>query len=187
MAPKGRSWRRPATRVILCLGYPFLLFSHASEVTAIQAPEIGSVEHGEALFAGKIQFRNGGPPCAACHTSVSLPFPGGGSLGPDLTGISAKLGPLGIDPTLQTLFFPAMIPIYDPHPLEPDERDDLKAFFREEGSRPLSRPPTPVILVLALAGLAILLILTHLFGRRRLRGVRKRLLERAAGAGGAHS
>ena len=106
-------------------------------------------------------------------------------MGPDLTRISAKLGPLGIDPTMQTLFFPAMTPIYDTHPLTSDESADLKAFFREAGSRPISRGATPLILVPVLAGLLILLGLTQLFGRRRLRGVRKRLLERATGAGGA--
>ncbi len=187
MTPKGRSWRMPTTVAILLLGSPLLLWCRAGEMQATPAPEVDLAERGQKLFAGKTRFRNGGPPCAVCHTSASLPFPGGGSLGPDLTGISAKLGPLGIDPTLQTLFFPAMISIYDPHPLEPDERDDLKAFFRAEGARQPSREGTPVLLALALVGLSILLILTHLFGRRRLRGVRKRLLERAAGAGGPDS
>ncbi len=169
---------------VLILGFPYLLQSQVPAAKAGRLQEVGPAERGERLFDGQIPFRNGGPPCAACHSVAGLPFPGGGSLGPDLTGISIKLGPLGIDPTLLTLFFPAMTPIYETHTLALNERDDLKAFFSAVAVRPVNSGTTSVILGLAFAGLLILLGLTQFFGRRRLRGVRKRLLKRAAGAGG---
>ncbi len=148
--------------------------------------ERGSAARGEELFIGRVPFRNGGPPCASCHSVAGLPFPGGGSLGPDLTKVSAKLGPLGVDPALHTLYFPAMTPIYDSHRLTSEERGDLKAFFQQAGSRESSGAGTQVILLLALGGLVVFLVLTGFFGRGRLRGVRRRLLERAAGPGGMH-
>ena len=47
------------------------------------SPEL--IRAGESLFQGTTRFANGGPACAACHTVGSLPFPGGGTMGPDLT------------------------------------------------------------------------------------------------------
>ncbi len=186
MAPQGNSWRLLAAVAILLLEIPDLSLSQIPENQAGQSLELGSAERGEELFAGRIGLRNGGPPCAACHRAAGLPFPGGGRLGPDLTKISAKLGPLGIDPTLRTLYFPAMTPIYDPHPLTLAERADLRAFFHDEESSPATRSTTPVILLLALGGLVILVALTGIFGRGRMKSVRKRLIERAAGKGGSH-
>ncbi len=40
---------------------------------------------GEALFVGAIRLTNGGPPCRICHSVAGIPFPNGGTLGPDLT------------------------------------------------------------------------------------------------------
>ncbi len=136
----------------------------------------GSESMGRSLFAGTLKLRNGGPPCRSCHSIAGIPFPNGGTLGPDLTMIIAKLGPQGIGPTLQTLYFPTMTPIFDEHPLTLQEQSDLKAFFRQAGSE---RPPqqiTPLIVALATAGFVLLLILTRAIWPHRLHGVRKNLL-----------
>lgn len=143
----------------------------------------GSAERGESLFAGRIRFRNGGPPCFACHAVSGLPFPGGGTLGPNLTRTYSKLGPEGLSTALHTLFFPAMAPLYDRHMLTPEERSDLFAFFKQADSRQSSGDHTIVAAAIALGGFAILLFLTWAFLRDRLRSVRRTLVETALSRG----
>ncbi len=185
-APRAILRRIPIGVSILLLLLPGALFCQVSDQVS-QLVEPGSPSRGEDLFMGRVRFRNGGPPCSACHNVSGLPFPSGGSLGPDLTKIYSKLGPLGIAPALQTLFFSAMTPIYDPHPLTPEERVNLRAFFREANSRGRSSVATPLILLIALGGFVVLIALTHFLWRNRLRSVRKRLVRRAMSSGGARS
>ncbi|HJT71746.1 MAG TPA: hypothetical protein VJ731_16215, partial [Terriglobales bacterium] len=133
---------------------------------------------GKALFTGRVPLRHGGPACVACHQVADLPFPRGGTLGPDLTHTYSKLGPQGLDAALQTLFFPAMTPLYEAHQLTPQERGDLKAFFKsEDGKQPQDNKITIVFIGIGLAGLILWLILAAVIGRNRLRGVRRSLLE----------
>lgn len=138
-----------------------------------------SSERGKDLFSGRIAFRNGGPPCANCHSVAGLPFPNGGTLAPDLTREYAKLGPEGMDVALQTLFFPAMTGIYDAHSLTLEERNNLNVFFEQASTKPSPRGITPVIVLFPIGGFVILLGITSAVWRNRLRGVRKRLVESA--------
>lgn len=146
-----------------------------------------SIQKGEELFAGRVPLRNGGPPCVTCHSVAGLPFPNGGTLAPDLTREYAKLGPEGIDTALQTLFFPAMTPIYDTHALTGEERSDLGAFLEQAGTKPPPRGITPIIVLIPIGGCVILLGLTSAIWRNRLQGVRRKLIDSAAVRGGAHS
>src|SRR5579859_6684231 len=111
-----------------------------------------AVQRGEELFAGQHPFQNGGPPCASCHSVAGLSFPNGGTLAPDLTREYSKLGPQGIDIALETLFFPAMTPIYDTHSLTKVERGDLGAFLEQAS---MNHPPhgiTPIIVLIPMGG-----------------------------------
>lgn len=145
-----------------------------------------SSEAGKALFIGAARFANGGPACASCHSAAALGFPGGGSMGPDLTGVYSKLGPNGLNSALETLYFPAMTPIYMYRPLTQDERSNLAAFFQSL-SRQQAEAPTPAIGGIALAGLVILIAATAFAGRHRLKPVRQRLVERARLQTGRHA
>jgi ubiquinol-cytochrome c reductase cytochrome c subunit len=140
--------------------------------------------YGRALFAGQAAMRNGGPPCASCHAISSLGFPNGGAMGPDLSGIYQTLGPDGTDAALQTLFFPTMMPVYDKRPLTPPEQQALKAFLAKAGNTPVGQRDTLVLAGLAVAGFIVLLAITWLAWRGRLRGVRAPLVAgiRAGGA-----
>lgn len=173
---------------ILLLGCSDALLCQAqpTEPTGVP-PQDEAASRGESLFSGTARLQNGGPACASCHNIAGLPFPYGGSLGPDLTRIYSKLGPLGIDPTLRTLYFPAMTSIYASHPLTDDERADLKAFLQEAESGQPSTSATPVIALVALTGFVALLALTCYLWRDRLTGVRRRLLQRATRAGVART
>ncbi len=145
-----------------------------------QANERGSVPAGKALFTGAQRFTNGGPACAACHSMAGLGFPNGGSLGPDLTRTYAKLGPLGLDAAMQTLYFPAMAPIFNGRPLTLQEQQDLKAFFIEAQSGTPPKDSTSVLVGLAFAGCLALLLMTWGAGRNRPGPVRQSLLNRSA-------
>jgi mono/diheme cytochrome c family protein len=143
----------------------------------------GSAVRGEGLFTGRIAFKNGGPPCSSCHNVSGLPFPSGGTLGPSLTREYSKLGPEGMDTALHTLFFPAMAPLYDPHPLTVAEQADLKAFFEEADSRPPAKDRTIAAVLIALGGFGILVLITWALWRDRLRSVRRTLVETAMSKG----
>ncbi len=156
------------------------VFPAASDPPATQGAVLpaagGSASAGEELFIGAIPLKNGGPPCRSCHSVAGIAFPNGGTLGPDLTGSYAKLGQTGINATMQTLFFPTMTPIYDPHPLTFAEQQDLKAFLQMAGSSPPLQPFTAVIVSIATFGLLLLLILTGALWRHRLPAVREALV-----------
>jgi len=149
-------------------------------VSEPRAPEQGSASRGKELFMGKVPFRNGGPPCASCHSIAGIPFPNGGTLGPDLTQAYAKLGPQGVQPAMQTLFFNVMTPIYDQHPLTAQEQSDMIAFFQEAASGRTSHWNTHIIAAIAFIGFAILLVITGVIWQDRLKSVRRTLVEKAA-------
>ncbi len=134
---------------------------------------------GEALFTGRVELRNGGPACVSCHSIAGISFPNGGTLGPDLTNAYRKLGPEGMQPAMQTLFFKVMTPIYDQHPLTPEEQRDLIAFFRQSVSAQPPRGNTQTIAGISVAGCVILLVITGAIWQNRLKSVRRSLVERA--------
>lgn len=137
-----------------------------------QAPGSDPAAVGEKLFSGAVRFQNVGPPCAACHSIGGLGFPNGGTMGPDLTQSYTLLGEPGMDATLETLFFPTMMPIFEGRLLTPDEQRALKAFLRQAQSSAPAANITWELLLLACAGCAALLLLAAVFWRWRLQGVR---------------
>jgi mono/diheme cytochrome c family protein len=146
-----------------------------------------SAVRGKDLFSGQVRFQNGGPPCASCHSIAGLPFPGGGTLGPDLTREYDKLGPQGIQVAMKTLYFPVMDAIYGHQQLTPEEQADLLAFFQQATSQKEARGHTQVIILIALGIFVILLLLTRFLWRDRLQSVRRKMVERAMREGGSSS
>ncbi len=146
------------------------------------APPQGSAERGKQLFGGTARFQNRGPACAECHSTAGLPFPNGGTLGPDLTGDYQRFGPDAMSVILQTLYFPTMNPIFANRPLAPAEQADLMAFFQQSGAGASPRV-TGAIAGIAVLGVILLLASTGALWRRRLRYVRKPLVQAATGKG----
>lgn len=83
-------------------------------------------EIGKGLFRGTVPLRNGGLACAACHTAAGI----GGNLGPDLTGIFAKVG--GATPLMSGIEqsgYKVMAPHYRRHPVTKQEAMHLAQYF----------------------------------------------------------
>lgn len=156
--------------------------------TAVQEPApqepaapaaVGDPGQGEALFAGTVDLENGGTPCLGCHSAGKTGLLGGGTLGPDLTQVAARYG-TGLPAALASIPWPTMAPIYTRHPLTPQEQADLLAFLQAlSGQQPADREW--VVLALSLAGMAGALAVIGLVWRRRLRGVRRQMVEKARG------
>ncbi|MCC6608772.1 MAG: cytochrome c [Burkholderiales bacterium] len=140
----------------------------------------GDPEVGKELFTGAARFRNGGPPCMACHSVGGIGALGGGQLGPDLTTVVTRFGGaaataafVGGSPT------PTMNAVWQRTPLTADERANVVAFLAQAA---ISERPTQAIwrlLGLAILGLAILLVAAGWIWRRRQPdGVRLPMLAR---------
>jgi hypothetical protein len=152
-----------------------------------EAGQPGSAASGEALFIGRVPFKNGGPGCASCHSIAGVPFPNGGRLGPDLTGAYEKFGPEGTDFVLQTLFFPTMAPIFGARPLTTEEQRDLKAFLAQTRPGTSVQVTTLIIFSLAFLGYLVLTTLSWALWRRRLLAVREPLVRKSMSTGGLQS
>lgn len=142
----------------------------------------GNPARGGELFSGRIRFQNGGPACYTCHSIGGLPFPGGGTMGPDLTHVYSRLGPLGLQTAVATKYFPTMAPLYHPRPLTVAEQADMEAYLETANSDPSSPAVTPIIFAIAIAGLLLLVAITWFIWRDRLRGVRRKLVDHARSA-----
>ena len=142
-----------------------------------------SAHRGEELFTGRTRLRNRGPACISCHGIAGLPFPNGGTLGPDLTQVYKKLGPQGTQSAMQTLFFRVMTPIYSTHMLAPEEQADLMAFLKQAETKPQSRWDTQIMILSALLLGGFFVALTAFFWKDRVRSVRRALIYKATGQG----
>jgi hypothetical protein len=127
-------------------------------------------------------FAKGGAPCLACHGITGFGLAGGANYGPDLTGLFESFGDEGLVDMLKTLPFPSMEPIYATRPLTEAEQADLRAFFAQATGAPVARGG--LLFAEALSGVVLILGVVLLFGRERLRGVRRSLVNRVHSQGG---
>lgn len=139
----------------------------------------GSASRGAELFRGTVRFANGAPACGACHTVAAIPFPNGGSLGPDLTRAYSRFGPQGTKIVLNTLYFPTMAPIFREHPLNDQEQADLYAFLQSVNGKSGPAGLEIIFALIAIGGGLVLLAITALAGKGRVHSVRRAMLARA--------
>jgi mono/diheme cytochrome c family protein len=138
---------------------------------------VGDAAKGRALFMGNVHFQNGGPPCMGCHNIGSNGLLGGGALGPDLTDVSTRYSDTGLEADMANIPWPTMQSIFSKHPLIPEEQADLVAFMNASTGQRATDKELLVIAV-SLAGFIAAVVFIGIVYRRRLRGVRRPLVER---------
>jgi mono/diheme cytochrome c family protein len=139
---------------------------------------------GRALFTGAQRLKNGGPACISCHTIRGLGGLSGGRLGPDLTLAYERLqGRKGLTAWLTNPASPTMMPIFKPTPIDPNEILPLVAMLEstaKQGGQDDSTARLNFALI-GVGGLVAGLVALDSVWKRRLRGVRRALLERNRG------
>lgn len=138
------------------------------------------IDRGRRVFMGVTKLKNGGPACVSCHTAGIIAPLGGGKLGPDLTKVYERLkGRKGLSAWLLAPGTPTMKPLFAKTALEPDEINSLTAFFEYKTKQGAMSGGTGTLnfLLLGLGGAAVCLAVTDLAWRRRLRSVRRTLVE----------
>lgn len=157
-------------RLLLALIVLLLLSSHGIAAE-------GDPERGQRLFSGSTTFANGGAPCLACHNLAGMGMATGANYGPDLSSLYESYGPEGLKMVLQSLAFPSMQAIYAERPLSAGEQADLLAFLQQTAQ--LSTTPGQGELAIRVTiGVAALLLLTFLVGKRRIKPARPLLIDR---------
>ena len=140
------------------------------------------VAEGKALFLGRQRLQMDGPACISCHAVKAVGgVLGGGQLGPDLTLVYKRLnGRKGVEAWLKSPASATMKPIFAKHPIKPDEISALTAFFeqtsKETGAESAGAHRMRFIL-LGVAGAAVGLVVLGLVWKRRIRGVRRALMD----------
>lgn len=150
----------------------------APEAGGVQQPLDANPDNGRLLFTGDVKLENEGPACISCHRINDVGILGGGMVGPDLTEASGIFGEAGLASALGDIPFITMQPIFSDHPLTENERADLAAFITSQsGKVPVNKEL--LLLGLSLAGFVGAMMLGAFYWRKRLKGVRKQLVEQS--------
>jgi cytochrome c2 len=142
----------------------------------------GDVARGKAFFVGNARFENGGPQCMSCHSIVGIGALGGGALGPDLTANGFTKYGEGLAGFLSSPPTVTMNAVWKDTPLTEQERADLFAFMKNASVS--GREPTALlqIALFSIAGAAALIALAQFYWGKRLKGVRRPMIERTLAA-----
>jgi mono/diheme cytochrome c family protein len=151
-------------------------FAHAAVDDRPFTPE--DVARGRDLFTGARALTGRGPACMSCH-ALNGAAVAGGTLGPDLTLVHARLrGRAGLAAWLATPPTPVMRGVYRTAAITSDENRALVALFEDAATR---QPPSPFpfslrLLIVAVAVAVVVLTAMGIAWRGRLRAVRAPLV-----------
>lgn len=146
----------------------------------------GDVDGGWQFFTGKARLQNGGSACISCHSIKGVGMLGGGTLGPDLTGVNIKYRDPELISILQNPNFPTMSTVFGTHLLSDEEIVQLFALFQNAkltNPVPASQAGVttldPRFFIMGVVSMLLVLALLNLAWRNRLHGVREELVRRA--------
>jgi mono/diheme cytochrome c family protein len=143
-------------------------------------PTSDQIAQGRQFFDGSRPLSRGGPACSTCHAAATVPA-AGGTMGPDLTGVTQRIGREGLASALQTLYFPTMYPLYAAHQLTPEEQTAIGAFLESTGGQTSPAMRTTMLMAAGAVVLCgILFVITGALGRTRIGSVRRSRLPRSA-------
>jgi mono/diheme cytochrome c family protein len=146
---------------------------------ALRAASALDVDAGRGLYVGRRALASGAPACMSCHRLETLSGFGGGTLGPDLTGVHQRLGGTrGVTTWLANPPTRVMRTVFRRQPLAPEESFTLAALFEDTSSRQptAGASRTPAFVVAGAAGALTMLLLMGVAWSRRLRGVRRAIV-----------
>jgi mono/diheme cytochrome c family protein len=144
------------------------------------------VNGGWQFFTGRTKLQNGGGACISCHSIKGVGIFGGGTLGPDLTGVNLKYRDPELIAVLQNPNFPTMSTVFTGHGLTDEEIVQLFALFQNaklNNPMPATQAGVttldPKFFIVSVAAMLLILALLNLAWRKRSRGVREELVRRA--------
>jgi mono/diheme cytochrome c family protein len=150
----------------------------------------GDVDNGWRLFTGRVKLQNGGTACISCHSIKGVGLFGGGTLGPDLTGVNLKYRDPELIAILQNPNFPVMGTVFGTHALSNEEIVQLFALF--QNAKLVNPMPAtqagittldPKFFIVGVGAMLLVLTLMNLAWRKRSRGVREELVRTACNSG----
>jgi cytochrome c2 len=146
------------------------------------------IAFGRELYEGKRRLTEGAPACLSCHELGAASGLGGGTLGPDLTGVHQKLGGTsGLTSWMRNPPTPVMRAIYRKARLNEQEAFALAAFLSDPAAAgsTAGRPSRGAFLMIGAAGVVLAFIVMGVAWSGRFRAARRPLVARArAQAGG---
>ncbi|MBI5824551.1 MAG: c-type cytochrome [Chloroflexi bacterium] len=142
----------------------------------------GNAVTGKAFFVGDKRFENGGPQCMSCHSIAGIGSLGGGNLGPDLTANGFTKYGDGLAAFLSSPPTVTMNAVWKNTPLTPQEQADLFAFMKNASVSGREPGALLQIALLAIVGAAALIALAQVYWGKRLKGVRRPMIERTLAA-----
>jgi len=154
----------------------------AAEMTAARTATAADVAAGREWYQGRRALGQRAPACVSCHRVGSIGGLGGGTLGPDLTLVSQRLGGAhGLSTWLTNPPTKVMRAVYHPRPLGDDERFALAAMLVDESSQSTATRPsrTRDFMIRGAAGAMATLLLMALVWSRRMTAVRRPLVAAA--------
>jgi mono/diheme cytochrome c family protein len=154
----------------------------AAEAPAARAATAADLAAGRDLYQGRRALDQRAPACVSCHRIDSIGGLGGGTLGPDLTKVSQRLGGAhGVSTWLSNPPTKVMRAVYRPRPLGDTERFALAAMLVDESVPSTSTAASRnwAFLMLGAAGAMATLVLMALVWSRRMTAVRRPLVDAA--------
>ncbi len=142
------------------------------------------IANGRRIILGEQPLANGGPACISCHTIDGLSMLGGGKLAPNLTRVYERmLGRKNLASWLQAPATPTMRPLFVNTALTNSEIVQLVAYLETTARQPQKESDTATLsfLFLGLGGAVLGFIGSDTIWRKRLRGVRKPMVEEKQG------
>ena len=144
------------------------------------------INGGWQYFTGRAPLQNGGTACISCHSIKGVGLFGGGTLGPDLTGVNLKYRDPELIAILQNPNFPTMSTVFGTHALTDEEIVQLFAVFQNAklvNPMPATQAGVtmldPKFFVIGVASMLLVLLLLNVAWKNRLRGVREELVRKA--------
>jgi len=141
-----------------------------------------NVKNGMQLFAGELQFTNGGATCTSCHNVRDDRIFSSGTLAKDLSETYEIMGSAGIAAIIKNPPFPVMLAAYNNHSLTEEEIIDLTAYLKSVSEERIYQRPRDFSVIFASFGFLVFIMIISstiiLYFKRKRLAVNQKLLDK---------